>query len=438
MREIDTVLVPHQRSLQHEKVLVVVDRFPATGGSRIDKFVKLLPQFGVEPVVLSAKETDSARAEELRKRIYPPELKTYQAGSLGWTHFTERFLVRGPGARHYRLLALLSFPERAILVPDYMVRWIPLGMRLAAEIIKREGIRVVLTSSPSESVHLIGLRLKRKLGVRWVADFRDLWTEKKLLYRPATPLHDWLIRRLERKVFESADHVIANTPENADRYVKRFNLHQDRLSVIPNGFDRNDLARQPASETLPQVFRIGYAGSLDKHDFPWRLALQVLYRLAVEMGRDKVRFVHCGYLSEQVKNYLRDERMEDLVEAHGNLPHEEAMRVTSDTAIRLVLLYENTYSTSIVPLKLYNYLIMKGPILAIAPEEGRTATIIAETRMGVVISAKRGVDAVYKQLHGFYQAWQRGELTVDPALEEIAQYDRHSQAMSLAEILRGP
>lgn len=437
MREMDTILVQPRSLVQHEKVLVIVDRFPATGGSRIDKFVKLLPDFGVEPVVLSAKETDSPQADELRKRIYPRELKTYQAGSLGWTHFTERFLVRGPGAKHYRLLALLSFPERAILVPDYMVRWIPLGMRLAAKIIKREGIRVVLTSSPSESVHLIGLRLKRKFGIRWVADFRDLWTEKKLLYRPATPLHDWLIRRLERKVFATADHIVANTPENADRYVRRFNLHRDHFTVIPNGFDRDDLAQQPASETLPKVFRVGYAGSLDKHDFPWRIALQAMYRLAVEMGRDMVRFVHCGYLSEQVKNYLRDEKMEDLVEAHGNLPHEQAMRITSDTEVKLVLLYENAYSTSIVPLKLYNYLIMKGPILAIAPEEGRTAAIIAETRMGAVVSAKRGVDAVYKQLHGFYQAWQRGELTVDPDLEEIARYDRRTQAMTLAGILRG-
>ena len=202
-----------QSLVPYEKVLVIVDRFPATGGSRIDKFVKLLPQFGVEPLVLCAKETNSSHAAELRRRIYPPELKTYQAGSLGWTYFAERFLVRGPGAKHYRLLGLLSFPERAILVPDHMVRWIPRGRRLAAEIIRRENIDVVLTSSPSESVHLIGLHLKRKFGVRWVADFRDLWTEKKLLYRPATPLHDWFIRRLERKVFATADHIIANTPE---------------------------------------------------------------------------------------------------------------------------------------------------------------------------------------------------------------------------------
>lgn len=436
MREMNAVLVQPQSSIQHEKVLIVVDRFPATGGSRIDKFVRLLPDFGVEPVVLSAKETNSPQARELRKRLYPPELKTYQAGSLGWSYFTERFLARGPGAQHYRLLAVLSFPERCVLVPDYMVRWIPLGGRLAREIVQREGIRVVLTSSPSESVHLIGLKLKRRFGLRWVADFRDLWTQKDLLYRPPTSFHDKWVRRLEKEVLETADHIIANTPENADRYLRRFSLAENRVTVIPNGFDRDDLPDQSPSRKLPGVFRIGYAGSLDKHDFPWRIAFDALRRLADTVGREKIRFVHCGYRSEQVRNYLKSEGMEDLVEAHGNLPHADAMRLTAETELRVLLLYENAYSNSIVPLKLYNYLIMNGPILAIAPEEGRTASIIADTRMGVVISPRRGVDAVYRQLQSYYEAWREGELTVVPNHDEIARYDRHAQTQRLAAILR--
>ena len=420
----------------NDKVLVVVDRFPATGGSRIDKFVKLLPDFGVEPVVLSAAETDSTFAQEIKHRIYPSTLKTFLAKSMGWSYFTERFLMRGKGARHYRLLSLLSFPERFLFVPDYMVRWIPLGIRTATRVIREEGIRVVLTSSPSESVHLIGLRLKRKFGVRWVADFRDLWTEKELLYRPATPLHDWWIRRLERRVFEMADHVIANTPENAERYVRRFGLSRDRISVIPNGFDRTDLAHgRDVSTSSPKEFRIGYSGSLDKHDFPWRIALQALKLLAEEVGRDRVRLVHCGYLSETVKGYLRQEEIEDLVEAHGNLSHVDAMALTANTEIRLVLLYENAYSESIVPMKLYNYLIMEGPILAIAPEEGRTAAIIRETRMGVVISKRRGVAQVHAQLKKYFEGWERGQLTVEPNLENIAQYDRDIQTMNLARVL---
>jgi len=416
------------------KVLVVVDCFPASGGSRIDKFVSILPRHGFEPVVLSALENDSPFRRTLRQRYYPESLRHYLARSIGWSYFTVRFLMRGPGSKHYRLLQLLSFPERCVLVPDYMVRWIPHAMRIATDVVKREGIQVVLTSSPHESTHLIGMRLQRDLGVAWVADFRDLWTEKTLLYRPATRLHDIWIRRLERKVFESADAIIANTRENAARYRERFGLTEDRLEIIPNGFDRNDI--DPEYPPLPPgVFHVGYAGALDKHEFPWRSAIDALQMLAGTVGRDRVRLVHCGYLSAQVLEYLASQGISDLVEQHGNLPHSDAMSLTAATDIRLLLLYETAYSSSIVPMKLYNYLAMNGPILAIAPESGETASIIRNTAMGCVISPQHGVRAIYDQLLEYYRAWEGGTLAVRPDADEIRQYDRHIQTGRLAALL---
>ena len=127
--------------------------------------------------------------------------------------------------------------------------------------------------------------------------------------------------------------------------------------------------------------------------------------------------------------------MGDLVESHGELPHREAMEITADTTIRLLMLYENAYSSSIVPMKLYNYLIMNGPILAIAPERGATADIIAQTRTGMVISPSRGSEPIYRALKNYYEAWKCGALSIFPNHDEIARYDRSSQAKQLAKIL---
>jgi hypothetical protein len=185
----------------------------------------------------------------------------------------------------------------------------------------------------------------------------------------------------------------------------------------------------------PGVFRVGYAGALDKHEFPWRIAIDALQMLADTVGRDRVRLVHCGYLSEQVLEYLAAQGISDLVEQHGNLPHSDAMSLTAATDIRLLLLYETAYSSSIVPMKLYNYLAMNGPILAIAPESGETASIIRNTAMGCVISPQRGVRAIYDQLLEYYRAWEGGTLAVRPDADEIRQYDRHIQTGRLAELL---
>jgi hypothetical protein len=166
-----------------------------------------------------------------------------------------------------------------------------------------------------------------------------------------------------------------------------------------------------------------------------RAAVDALEMLAEEVGRDKVRLVHCGYLSDQVRDYLQAHKLEDLVEIRGTLSHSDAVTLTASTDIRLLLLYETAYSSSIVPMKLYNYLILNGPILAVAPESGVTASIIARTRMGCAISPRRGIEAIYRQLLEYYQAWVDGSLTVSPDYAEIQRYDRHAQTGRLAQIL---
>jgi len=433
----ENILFSEQHDLDsRSKVLIVTSRFPGGGGSRIDAFVKYLPRYQVDPLVLSSDEDYDSCEEPIGRKSYSPQFKLFRASSIGRTYFTKRFMYRGPESNHYRLLNILSFPERFILVPDDMVRWIPHGIKVAKDIISREGVNVILTTSPPESTHLIGLFVNRSLGIPWIVDFQDLWTEKVLHYRPATPIHDWWIKRLESKIFKAADRVIANTSENAERHKRRFALTSKCVEVIPNGFDPDDLYPD-VDQSLPDVFCIGYMGALDKHDFPWRITLDAINKLGNEVGRANVKFIFCGYPSRQVIKYLQDRELTDIIDIRGLQPHSEAMRIISSTDIRILLLYETPYSSSIVPQKLYNYLIMKGPILAVAPEVGMTASIIAETRMGIVVPPRRGSDAIYQELKRYYLAWQRGDLNVHPNQNAIDQYSYCANTQRLAKLIQG-
>lgn len=419
------------------KVLIVNTHFPGHGGTRIDKFVKYLPSFGVEPVVLSAKETRSDLTNAILKSRFPSWLQAHAAGSIGWTYFAERYTSRGPEAKYYTLLKYLSLPERFFYVPDRMIRWIPAGLRTAEKLVREQNIDVVLTSSPSESTHLIGLKLQQRLGIRWVADFRDLWTTKAVTYRPATSIHDRYIRKLERKIMTAADHIIANTDDNLQHYVRAFGVSSERVSMIPNGFDRADLDGTCELEKQAGVFYIGYMGNLDKHDFPWREFFRVLKRLGEYVGPDKVRFVQCGHQSNEVSEYLRQHGMEKYLLFHGMLPHDEAVRLIAGTDLRLLLLYDTEYSRAIVPAKLYNYLIMDGPIYALAPERSTVADILTDTGTGVVISPHRKDEEMYQLLFQQYQNWQQGAGNADVNLNEVSRYDRKLHTKALSDILRG-
>jgi hypothetical protein len=72
-------------------------------------------------------------------------------------------------------------------------------------------------------------------------------------------------------------------PANAKRHIQRFGLSRSRLDVIPNGFGRDDLILHEI-EPSRDVFRIGYMGSFDKDAFPWRITLEALNKLAIEVG----------------------------------------------------------------------------------------------------------------------------------------------------------
>lgn len=416
------------------RLLVAAHAFPETGGARVDRLVRWLPSHGIAPVVLCARESDGPLARAVLGRDHAADLPVHRARTLAPTPFAPRFLVRGTGARGYALLRWLSLPERLLLVPDYKVGWIPAAIRTARRLWRRGAIDAVLTSSPPESTHLIGLYLRRCHGVPWVADFRDLWTEKGLLCRPPTALHAAAIRAVERRCFLAADHVVANTPENAARHVGRFGLAAGRVTVVPNGFDPCDLAgHRPAPSD--GVFRVGYMGHFDKHGFPWRPFLEAFRRFA-DTAAGPVRLVHCGFQSAEVRAAIDAMGLAGRVDALGSREHRAAVHAMADTDALCSLLYENAYSDAIVNAKLYVYLGLGKPILAVGPRHGAVARVLDETGAGVAVSAAEGADAAADVLRGWHAAWRAGRPATAPDAAAIARYDVRGQTAVIAGIVR--
>jgi len=184
------------------------------------------------------------------------------------------------------------------------------------------------------------------------------------------------------------------------------------------------------------VFRVGHMGFLNKTAYPWELLLQALNKLATHVGRDKVRFVHCGTLPAEVRDFVRTHGMDDWFVAEGMLRHKEAMGKIAATDAQVVLLYDTDDGKNLAPMKLYNYLIMNGPTLAVAPEDGAVARIIRQTRAGDVVSPKRGVDAVFEVLLRYYRDWEQGKQSVHPDEAGVRLYDREYHTEQVAKLLK--
>ncbi|MFH1416840.1 MAG: glycosyltransferase, partial [Planctomycetota bacterium] len=233
-------------------LLLVAYHFPPIGGSGVQRAVKLarhLPAAGWRANILTAGHAhyplidhsmvDAAgpAARVLRCRgLEPGAVAAAVCGHLRprdgmprWLHALEDRLYW----RLDRICSLLKLPERELL-------WTPRAAWKGRQLIRRQRIEAVVTTSPPVASHLVGLSLKRRLGIPWVADLRDPMLDN-FAYAPMALWADRFTGWLERTVLREADHCVVTCPELADRLQDRYpELTTDRVSTITNGYDPAD------------------------------------------------------------------------------------------------------------------------------------------------------------------------------------------------------
>ena len=63
-----------------------------------------------------------------------------------------------------------------LFVPDPRVGWVKPSVRFLKKYLAEHPVDVIVTTGPPHSMHLIGQRLHKELGIPWIPDFRDPWS----------------------------------------------------------------------------------------------------------------------------------------------------------------------------------------------------------------------------------------------------------------------
>jgi glycosyltransferase involved in cell wall biosynthesis len=308
----------------------------------------------------------------------------------------------------------------SVVVPDLgLLTWLPFALPRALPLARRRHFDCVVTTSPPQSAHLIGLALRRR-GIRWIAEFRDGWT-----FEP--PRDPWPLRSqrkldkwLERLVAVRADAVVAVTTPIARDFEDRLGVRAD---LITNGFDPDEA---PPAETERDPLLAS-----DRHSFvhtgrmalsrvtprPLLEALRLLKRSEPEVA-ERLEIVFAGSLTEDEQALLAAPDVDGTIRATGWLERPRALRLQR-AADTLLLLTEGSTRRSVATGKLYEYLLARRPLLVLG-EETEAARIVRETGTGLATSAK-DTEAIAEALKQFVE----GEFV--PQLDEAA-IDRYSWA----------
>lgn len=328
----------------------------------------------------------------------------------------------------------------ALTFPDREAGWIPFAAARGRSLIRREGIDVVVTSGPPHSSHWIGRSLRRGTGTPWVADFRDPWSAKPWV--EAREQRSWRekgIAFLESRVVRDADRVVLNTDALHDEFRSRYAaVPAHRFVCIPNGYDPVEFDSIPTSGHRESPFRLTHTGTLYRRRNPLSL-LQAIRRLldsgAIPRKDFELEMIGPVLLGGATLEQMADTLgLSDLVRHIPSLPHATCLARLHEADALLVVQPDTATQ---VPGKLYEYLYVGKPILAIA-SEGATATLVREAGLGAVVNSG-DVDGIAEALVALYRRARSGEAGVSSTTRDVllARHDARALTRELDQVLRG-
>src|SRR5947199_7085799 len=296
---------------------------------------------------------------------------------------------------------------RRLLLPDENVTWNATAIPKAIAIARREGIDVVMTTSPPGSVHLIGAAVKRATGAKWVADLRD-----SIALHPHRAT-EGIGARTKQKARAGVAHLSAR---QADAIVPDAEAITEetrglnpvaRVTTIANGSDFDDFAGLTYTRT--DRFRLTHTGSF----FGQRDPKPFLRALAASGLEDvTVRFV--GDFRPGDREFLDSLELGDRVELIDYVPRRESLRLQRDSDALLLLIPEaGGRGRGVLSGKVFEYIAAERPILAVVPPDGAAAGLIRDTGAGVV-APPEDVGAIRSAIEGLHARWQAGSLNGAP------------------------
>ncbi len=432
------------RTIRHLRHVLFIAYFypPAdhAGTRRVVKFVKYLPASGYQPIVLTTAtrgsladdaETLTFRAGELSDVVARP----YRAIKLRNVSTAERANTWAVSPES-RLAPLL----RACLIPDMHVTWYPLAVRQGRKVLRSQLVQILYSSSPPETNHLVALRLKRETGIPWVADFRDGWMFEPLnRARLTSSLRYRLESKMERQVVLNADRIIAVNDVLAEDLSSRYPEASGKVNVISNGYDPDDFKHLRRQATADK-FRVVYTGSL-----AWgeggRSVTGLLKALREMHDRghsimQSLQICLVGRLASAELAAIAASGLADYFSTPGQVPHQQALQFQTDADVLLLVTDPN--ATSVSTSKLFEYLAIGRPILALTGPSA-AGKLIAELGVGRVVEPN-DIVGIEVALQGFYDQWRTGQLPTDMD-DRVRRFNRQELTKNLAavfdELLRG-
>ena len=423
-----------------KKLLIITYYWPPAGGPGVQrwlKFVKYLPIFNIQPIVyipenptypIIDKGLESEVSEKaiiLKNKITEP----YGLAKMFSKNNTKK-ISSGiiPNQKKQSFLEkTLLWVRGNLFIPDARFLWVKPSVKYLKQYIQENNIDTIVTSGPPHSLHLIGLQLKKELNIKWLADFRDPWTT--IGYHKSLKLSSYAEKKhkvLEKEVLNSADTIIVTSKTTKIEFQA---ITSKPIEIITNGYDVEKIEKQ----ALDIKFTLAHIGSFLSERNP-----EILWQALNELVSENVNFKNdfclklIGATSQEVLDVISSYKLSDYVQNLGYVSHKVAVAHQRKSQVLLLIEIDSEDTKSIIPGKLFEYMVSERPIIAIGPKGSDFAEIITSTNTGVFFTydEKEKLKAL---LLKYYQKYRNQDLKVNAV--GLQQYSRKNLTEQLAKLI---
>ena len=371
-----------------KKVLIITYYWPPAGGpgvQRILKFVKYLPEFGWEPIVLTVENGEyPAIDEELIKDI-PQNIRVYKTRSFELFSLYKKFScnkndipthILSESSNDTFFQKTAKWIRANLMLPDARIGWIPTIRKEGNKIIQSEKPDLIFSSSPPHSLQKGAMKLAKKTKLKWIADFRDPWGNafwQKDIKRNF--LSRWLEKRNESNVLKSADAVTTVSQSLVNDFME---IESNSYYTLTNGYDDADF--QNIEKNVGNKFRINYTGTLSKDQKIRNLLIAI--KSMPDNLKDLVELNFYGSVHHDIAKEIEQINLKETINLRAGVSHKDVIQIMKNSEILLLVIPDTKNNLGIVTGKIFEYIATRNFILGIGPIKGDAAQILNETSCG--------------------------------------------------------
>ena len=293
---------------------------------------------------------------------------------------------------YHMLRELFLFPDarKFLINPTY---------KFLKKYYKENNLNTLITTGPPHSMHLAGMKLKQNIGVNWIADFRDPWSnffQNKLLNQLESTMKKHV--KAENEVLKNCNAAFTTSQSLRSKLLNK----NSNVFYIPSGFE------EKIESTNHDKFRILYTGSMKKIQNPGNL-WQVLQELieSDEQFKQDVEIVLIGNIDRLIFYTNEFKKIRDR-KILSYMSKKELNLEISKASLLLVCSVNYADSDDIVPGKFFHYLAANKNILGISNKGSDLEKIIYETKSGMSFDYNNYED-LKNYIYKCYQKFLKGE-----------------------------